>query len=131
MRLGKLVLIATATLTALGLFQAGYATGQSRFRQPKTVIHLVSVQWKPGVSAIDKKNVLEGVKKMAASIPGVQNIWIKSERVEPRGFDDAFVIEFQNRAAADAYASSPMNKAWNDSYLPLRVASVSIDVTNP
>jgi hypothetical protein len=118
-------------LAALTLFQAGYATGQSRFGQPKTVIHVVSVKWKADVSDEDKQKILDGVKKMAGSISGVRNVWIKSERVEPRGFDNAFVIEFQNSAAADAYASSPFHKAWNDFYSPLRTASVSIDVTNP
>jgi Stress responsive A/B Barrel Domain len=130
-RFVKLALVAGSGLAALGLLEAGYAMGQSRFAQPKTVIHVVSVQWKRDVSDTDKEKVFRGVKKMAGSIPGIKNIWIKSERVEPRGFDDAFVIEFQNRAAADAYASSPVHKAWNDNYLALRVASVSIDVTNP
>jgi hypothetical protein len=125
-----LVTLALIAGSGLGLFEAGYAMGQSRFGQPKTVIHVVSVHWKPGVSDTDKGKVLEGVKKMAASIAGVKNVWIKSERVEPRGFDDAFVIEFQDRAAAEAYASSPIHKAWNDYYSPLRTASVSIDVTN-
>src|SRR5690348_3608499 len=62
-----LVLVAGA-----GLFESGYATGQGRFGQPRTVIHVVSVRWTPGVSDTDKVNVLEGVKKMAASIPGVR-----------------------------------------------------------
>ena len=39
-------------------------------------------------------------------------------------------FEFRNRAAADAYASSPLHKIWNDHYLAVRAASVAIDVTN-
>jgi hypothetical protein len=108
-----------------------HGAGQRPLGQPKTVLHIVSIQWKRTISEADKERILAGVKEMAAAIPGVRNVWIKSERVEPRGFDDAFVIEFRSRAAADVYASSEAHKKWNEIYLPLRAASVSMDVTNP
>jgi Stress responsive A/B Barrel Domain len=127
----KRALVVGCGLAALGLFASGYATGQGKFGQPKTVIHVVSIQWKQGVSEAEKEKVFDGVKQMAAAIPGVKNVWIKSDRVEPYGFDDGFAIEFRDAAAADAYAASPIHKSWNDLYLPLRASSVSIDVTNP
>lgn len=127
----RTALVAGSLLIACAVFAAGYQARQSGFGQPKTVIHVVSVQWKPGVSERDKAQVLDGVRKMAASIPGVKNVWVETERAEPRGFDSAFVIEFENRAAADAYASSAAHKSWNDVYVLLRAASVSIDVSNP
>lgn len=112
-------------------FASGYVAGHKNVGQPRTVIHAVSIQWKQGVSQGDKDRVLAGVKEMAQATPGVINIWIKSERVEPRGFDDGFAIEFKDRAAADAYVLGEPHQNWNEIYLPLRSASISIDVSNP
>ena len=98
-------------LAAAALFSSGYVAGQNRFGQPKTIIHVVEIKWNPGVPDADKQQALEGVKEMAAKIPGIKNIWIKAERLQPRDFSDAFAIEFRDRAAADAYAESPLHKA--------------------
>ena len=114
-----------------GLFASGYAAGQNRFGQPKTIIHVVEIKWNPGVSAADKQRVLAGVKEMAAKIPGIKNVWLQADRLEPRDFNAAYAIEFQSRAAADAYAESKLHEAWDAAYVPLRYASVSIQVTNP
>ena len=118
-------------LILFSAFASGYVVGHRNVGQPRTVIHAVSIQWKQGVSQGDKDRVLAGLKEMAQATPGVTNIWIKSERVEPRGFDDGFAIEFKDRAAADAYVLSEPHKNWNEIYLPLRSASISIDVSNP
>ena len=118
-------------LMALGLLAAGYVAGQNRFGQPRTIIHVVTIQWNPGVSAAEKQSALNGVKEMAAQIPGIKNVWIKGDRIQPREFNAAFAIEFANRDAADSYAESPIHKAWDDKYIPLRAASVSVQVTNP
>ena len=119
----KVTFLAAACLFSLGLLDAGYAIGRSSFGQPKTILHAVSIRWQPGVSEADKHKVLQGVTNIAASIPGVKNVWIKSERVEPRGFDDAFVIDFRDRAAADAYAYSAAHQAWNENYSAMRASS--------
>ncbi|HXN20754.1 MAG TPA: Dabb family protein [Candidatus Binatus sp.] len=118
-------------LVALALFAGGYVAGQNKFGQPKTIIHMVILKWNPGVSDSDKQAALEGVKEMARKLPGVKNIWIKAERLQPRDFSAAFAIEFQNRAAADAYAESPIHQAWEQKYTLLREQSVSEQVTNP
>lgn len=119
------------SLVLSSAFTTGYMLGHTTVGQPKTVIHAVSIQWHQGVSDAEKQKVLEGVKDMAASMPGVKNIWIKTERVEPRGFDDGFAIEFKDRAAADAYALSLAHQNWEHFYLPLRISSISIDLSNP
>ena len=120
-----------AALAALALFGGGYVAGQNKFGQPKTIIHMVILKWNPGVSDADKQGALEGVKDMAAKVPGVKNVWIKAERLQPRDFSAAFVLEFQNRAAADAYAESPVHQAWEQKYTMLRESSISEQVTNP
>jgi hypothetical protein len=118
-------------LLAFGLFAGGYVAGQNRFGQPKTIIHIVEIKWNPGISEVDKQRVLQGVKDVAAKVPGVKNVWLKADRLEPRDFNAAFAIEFQSREAADAYAESAAHDAWDRQYVPLRAASVSIQVTNP
>jgi hypothetical protein len=130
-QVSKAATIFAGVLLAIGLFAAGYVAGQSRVGQPKTIIHLVEIQWNPGVPQMEKDAALSGVRDMASKIPGIKNVWIKAERLEPRDFSAAFVLEFQNRAAADAYAESPLHAAWEKEYLPLRANSLSIQVTNP
>jgi hypothetical protein len=125
-------LAALAPLLAFSsAFAGGYLLGHNNVAQPQTVIHAVSIQWKQGVSQADRDKVLAGVKEMAEATPGVKNVWIKAERVEPRGFDDGFAIEFKDRAAADAYVLNLAHKNWNDIYFPLRASSITIDVSNP
>jgi hypothetical protein len=118
-------------LFALVLLAGGYLAGQNRFGQPKTVLHLTIIKWNPTASDADKQRALEGVKDMAAKIPGIKNIWIKGDRIQPRDFNAAFAIEFKDRDAADAYAESPVHKAWSDQYILLRAASISEQITNP
>ncbi len=118
-------------LLAAALFTGGYLAGQNKFGQPKTVLHLTIIKWNPGVSEADKSRALRGVKEMAAKIPGIKNVWIQADRIQPRDFNAAFAIEFRDRNAADDYAESPVHKAWSDQYVPLRAASISEQITNP
>lgn len=120
-----------SALLAGALFAGGYVTGQNKFGQPKTVLHLAMIKWNPGVSDAQKQQVLGGVKEMAAKIPGIKNVWLKGERLQPRDFNAAFAIEFKDRDAADTYAESPIHAAWEAQYVPLRAASISEQVTNP
>ena len=117
-------------LLAAALFGGGYLAGQNRFGQPKTIIHVVEIKWMPGVTDAQKQRVFAGIKEVAAKTAGVKNIWLEADRLEPRDFNSAFAIEFQNRDAADAYAESALHDAWDKQYVPLRAASVSIQVTN-
>jgi Stress responsive A/B Barrel Domain len=126
---------ATKTLAgsflAIALFAGGYLAGQNRFGQPKTILHVVELKWNPAATDADKQKAIEGIKDMAARVPGIKNIWIKGERMQPRDFNAAYAIEFRDRDAADAYAESKVHAAWELQYVPLREASISIQVTNP
>lgn len=122
---------AAVALCAFVLCAGGRTSSQPRFGQPRTILHVVSIQWKPGVSDEERGKVLEGVKAMAGTIPGIKNVWIKSQRLEPRGFEDGFAIEFKDQAAATAYASNPIHQSWNEHYATLHVASVSMEIGNP
>lgn len=107
-----------------------WVVAQNKFGTPKTIIHLSVIKWKDGVSAADKQKVLDGVKEMAAKIPGMKNVWTKAIRVQPEGYTDAFVIEFENQAAADRYAKDPVHDAWTQELAKFREATLSPQITN-
>ena len=125
-------LLRIALVSTLVLFSstATWLVAQNKFGVPKTIIHVSVIQWKEGVSAADKKQVLDGVKDMAAKIPGIKNVWTKALRVQPEGYHDAFVIEFENQAAADRYAKDPVHDTWTEALGKIREASLSPQITN-
>ena len=125
-------LISITVVTAVMSLGAATAwlAAQNTFGTPKTIIHVSIIQWKEGVSAADKQRALDGVKEMAAKIPGMKNVWTKALRVQPDGYHDAFVIEFENQAAADRYAKDPVHTAWTESFIKIREASISPQITN-
>jgi hypothetical protein len=112
------------------IFWAGIATGQNKFGTPNTILHVVLIQWKDGVDDGEKKRALDGVKGMAAVIPGIKNVWTRQIRIQPRGYHDAFVIEFEDMAAHERYTQSEAWKKWREHYLSIRQASISPQITN-
>jgi hypothetical protein len=125
LRVGMMVFAAAA------LFGAGYAAAQAHFGQPKTVLQISIIKFNEGVTDEQAQRVIDGVKVVAAKIPGIKNIWLKAARMEPRDFDAVIVIEFVNRAAADRYAESPVHEAWSKELQRIRLTSISPQVTNP
>ena len=121
---------ACAALLSASLLAAGYVTAQNKFGTPKTIIHISLIKWKDGVSDADKQKALDGVKELAAKIPGIKNVWLKATRMQPRDYHAAFVIEFENRAAAEAYAEHPAHEAWSKFFLSIREASISPQISN-
>ncbi len=123
-RIGLVTVLMSLSATATWL------VAQNSFGTPKTIIHVSLIQWKEGVSAADRQQVLNGVKEMAAKIPGMKNVWTKAIRVQPQGYHDAFVIEFENQAAADRYAKDPVHDEWTKALEKVREASISPQITN-
>ena len=119
-----------AALFVLVIFTAGYVAGQNKFGQPKTIIHISLIKWKADASEADKAKAMEGVKQMAARIPGIKNIWIKPKRMQPRDYHTAFVMEFENEEAAIRYAEDPFHAEWSKQFLAIREASISPQITN-
>jgi len=125
---------------AVALFGGGVAVGnwhtrsvaaQNRFGQPKTVVHFVVYKWKNTTSQNDKDQALAGIKTMAAKIPGVKNIWLKTQRNQIRDFDGVYAIEFASAEAAADYAESPLHEAWRKRWEELRENSLSFQASNP
>ena len=67
---------------------------------------------------------------MAAKIPGIKNIWLKTERNQIRDWSGVYVIEFTSAEAAADYAESPIHDAWRKKWEQLRETSVSFQVSN-
>jgi antibiotic biosynthesis monooxygenase (ABM) superfamily enzyme len=128
-------IVAGAALFASGVivgnFHAVRVAAQNRFGQPKTVLHVVVYKWKNTDSQDDKDQALNGIKTMAGKIPGIKNIWLKTERNQIRDFDGVYAIEFASAEAAADYAESPKHEAWRKRWEELRENSLSFQVSNP
>jgi antibiotic biosynthesis monooxygenase (ABM) superfamily enzyme len=131
--------ISTVALS-LTLFLAGIFIGASgirtvsavnRFGQPKSVIHVVLYKFKDATSENDREQALAGIKDMAAKIPGIKNIWLKTERNQVKDFSGVYVIEFASPDAAADYAESPVHEVWRKRWEQLRENSLSFQISNP
>jgi hypothetical protein len=127
---------------ALGatLFLAGVTAGQlharssavvNRFGQPKTVLHVVIYKFKDTTSNNDREIAINGIKDMAAKIPGIKNIWLKTERNQIKDFSGVYAIEFMSPDAAADYAESPVHEAWSKQWQAQRENSLSVQISNP
>ncbi|MEX2261944.1 MAG: Dabb family protein [Bryobacteraceae bacterium] len=116
-----------AAVLSCGLTGAGLLLAAGN---PASIVHVVTIRWKADSTPEARKAALEGVKKMGAEIPGIKNVWIKATKVQGEGYTDAFVIEFEDKAAADRYVDHPAHRAWEKTYLPIRDQSTSHQITN-
>jgi hypothetical protein len=123
--------ILAALLALACVFLAGVAVGQQKYGTPKTVLHVVAGKWKAEATEEQKRAAMDAIQTMAAAVPGIKNVWLKTERVQPREYNYVFAIEFESRAAADAYAEHPAHEEWYKVYIPIREESRSYQVTNP
>lgn len=123
----------------VGLFLAGSVAGSAltqkasavnRFGQPKTVIHVVAYKFRDATSQNDQEQAISGIRDMAGKIPGIKNIWLKTERNQIRDWSGVYVIEFSSPEAAADYAESPLHETWRKKWEALRETSVSFQVSN-
>lgn len=119
-----------AVASALVLFTAGLLMGANKFGQPKTLIHVVTIQWNDGATDAQKQAVYDGVHKMAGEIPGIRNVWTKPIKVQGEGYNGAFVMEFDSKDAMDAYAKHPAHADWAKVYGAAHKESTTHDITN-
>ena len=126
------VRVVMGLLVALAVFTGGFVAGQAKnkFGTPTSIIHVSLIKWNEGVPDAEKQKALEGVKKMAAEIEGINNVWIHASRMQPRDYHAAFAIEFADRAAAQRYASHPAHDEWAKHFLSIRETSISPQITN-
>jgi antibiotic biosynthesis monooxygenase (ABM) superfamily enzyme len=116
---------------AVESLRATSVSAQNKFGQPKTVLHVVVYKFKDATSENDRQKALDGIKDLARKIPGVKNIWLKTNRNQIRDFSGVYAIEFTSPEAAADYAESPAHEAWAKKWEALRENSLSFQVTNP
>ena len=131
---GRMQIAAAGALILAGMAAGSVATQRvsavNKFGQPKTVIHVVAYKFREATSQNDQDQAIAGIKDMAARIPGIKNIWLKTERNQIRDWSGVYIIEFTSAEAAADYAESPIHDAWRKKWEQLRENSVSFQVSN-
>jgi ABC-type glycerol-3-phosphate transport system substrate-binding protein len=122
----KIALVAAA----LAVFAAGALVGANTFKEPSTVLHVAVVKWKAESTPEQQQAAIDGIRRMAADGPGIRNVWLKKIKTQPPEYSAVFAIEFESKAAFDAYTNSPAHRAWEKIYLPIREESQTQDLTN-
>jgi len=110
------------------VFALGVVEGQNKFGQPKSILHVITVNWKADSTPEQRLAAINGVKTMASKFPGITNVWLKP--IKMQGKDAVIVMEFKDQAAFDAYTEHPAHKKWEEIYLPIREQSQTHDITN-
>lgn len=104
-------------------------SGMASATAPKSVIHVVTVNFKEGTTPAQIKAATDGVHKLPAAFPGITRVWT---RVIKNQTDKShiFVMEFASEQALKDYADSPAQKEWYKVYEDIRERSATSDITN-
>ena len=118
----------------LGMFAAAMMMTSSLFAAdatPKSVIHVITVQWKSGTTPAQIDKVMAAVAKLPSEYPGITHVWTNAIKKQiPEGYSNVIVMEFASEDALKKYADSPAQKKWYEVYMPLREESRTSDITN-
>jgi antibiotic biosynthesis monooxygenase (ABM) superfamily enzyme len=118
----------------VAVFALGVSFGQNKFGEPKTLIHVVALKWKASATPAQRQAAIDGIRTMAGKIPGIKNVWLKTNKVQgisqANPYDAAFAIEFADEASLKAYATHPAHDEWMKLYEPAREESRNHVVTN-
>ena len=117
------------TAAVLGLLLLGPSAASAADTAPQSVIHVITVAWKPGTSPAQIQAALDGVKDLPSKFNGITRVWTKSIKVQGDKAN-AIVMEFANAAALKAYAGSDAQKEWYKVYMSIRQESTTFDITN-
>ena len=95
------------------------------------MLHVVVYKFRDTVSNYDREKAINGIKEMAGKIPGIKNVWLKTERNQIKDFSGVYAIEFTSAEAAADYAESPVHEGWSKMWQEQRENSLSFQVSNP
>ena len=111
----------------LAILAAGFATAAPK--KPKSVIHVITIQWKTDATAEQIQQALRAAENI--DYPGIKNVWTKPIKMQlPEGYKHIIVMEFESEEALKNYADSPAQKKWYEAYMPIREESRTHDITN-
>lgn len=116
-----------AVFAVLGLLGTGL---NAEPKKPKSVIHVITVKWKPGTTDEQISKALRAAETM--NYAGLKNVWTRPIKMQ---FDDEavkniIVMEFESEESLKKYTDSAAQKAWYEVYLPIRGESRTHDITN-
>jgi hypothetical protein len=96
---------------------------------PKTLMHVVTVQWKAGTTPDQIQAALDAAHKLPAAFNGILRVWTKTVKAQGNR-THVIAMEFASEQALKDYAGSAAQKEWYAVYQPVREASTTFDVTN-
>ncbi|HXM42484.1 MAG TPA: Dabb family protein [Bryobacteraceae bacterium] len=99
--------------------------------KPKTVIHVISIQWKSGATPAQIDKAIKAAEALPSEYPGIIRVWTKPIKKQlPDGYSQVIVMEFASEDALKKYADSAAQKKWYEVYMPIREESRTSDITN-
>jgi len=115
--------VCAAAILATGVFAADTA--------PKTVIHVITIQWKATATPAQIEQAIKGAQALPAAYSGITHVWTKAIKKQlAEGYTHVIVMEFASEDALKKYADSPAQKKWYEVYMPIREESRTSDITN-
>lgn len=96
---------------------------------PKSVIHVVTVNFKAGTTPEQIQAAIDGVHKLPSQYKGITRVWTRAIKNQTDK-SHIFVMEFASEQALKDYADSPAQKEWYKTYEGIRDRSTTFDVTN-
>jgi hypothetical protein len=117
------------TLLVTGLLAFGTAAAQAADTAPKSVIHVVTVDFKKDATPEQIQAALDGVKKLPSQYKGITRTWTRTIKNQS-GKSHVFVMEFADEKALADYSDSDAQKEWYKVYTNIRQQSATSDITN-
>ncbi len=90
----------------LAVLSIGLSIAASAAEMPKSVLHIITLHFKPGTTDADKAKVVDATKKMATDFPGITRLWFKKIKVQVPQMTDIIVMEFKDDKAFAAYTDT-------------------------
>jgi len=109
--------------------KAGAAQMATSDARPKSVLHVITVAFKPDTKPEQIQAALDGAHKLTTTFPGVVRVWTKTIKAQGNR-THVIAMEFKDEQALKDYAGSDAQKEWYTVYEGIRDASTTFDVTN-
>ena len=108
---------------------AGASFASAAPNKPKSVIHVITIQWKASATPEQIQKAIRAAENIA--YPGVKNVWTRPIKMQlDEGYKHIIVMEFESEESLKKYADSPAQKQWYEVYMPIRQESRTHDITN-
>jgi hypothetical protein len=109
--------------------QGSQTASASSEAKPKTVMHVITVAFKPDAKPEQIQAAMDGAHKLTTTYPGVLRVWTKTIKAQGNR-THAIVMEFKDEQALKDYAGSAAQTEWYKVYEDVRDASTTFDITN-